>query len=553
MTAVADTDTRVAASGRTGSRDLAGTRTLLRLALRRDRVMIPVWVLVIGLTGNSTLSRLKTTYETAADRAKVVSDMNGNGSMRSMLGVAFGDSYGALTAWRVGVFLAAFAGIMSLLLVIRHTREEEESGRQEALSAGMVGRRAGLTSALLTVAIANAALTLLIMATLAGQGGKGAFALGLGVGLTGMAFGGVAALTAQITENTRLARGLAAGAVGVAYMLRLIGDAADDASDGSGNVLVWLSPIGWAEYARPFANERWWALLLLAAFTAVTFGLAYTLAGRRDIGASFLASRPGPPAAGSSLQGAYGLAWRLQRGTLLAWVIGIALSAAGLGGVANGADDIIGDSEKNRDIIERMGGAQNLSDAFLAAMVAVIGVVLTIYAASAVLRLRTEETEQRAEPLLANAVGRLRWAASHLVIAYLGPVLVLAVGGLAMGLVYGAAADDLGGQLPRVLGASLAQLPAVWVVTSVLVFLFGLLPSYTIPVGWGVVGAVVALGWLGPALEVPQGVLDLSPFGHLPNLPGESVSATPFVVLLLLSAVLTAAGLWGLRRRDMTS
>ncbi|MDX3231234.1 ABC transporter permease [Streptomyces sp. ME19-01-6] len=551
MTAVADT--RVAAPERTGSRDLAGTGTLLRLALRRDRVMIPVWVLVIGLTGNSTLTRLKSTYDTAADRAEVVSDMNGNGSMRSMLGTAFGDSYGALTAWRVGVFLAAFAGIMSLLLVIRHTREEEESGRQEALSAGMVGRRAGLTSALLTVAIANAALTLLITATLAGEGGGGALAMGLGVGLTGMAFGGVAAITAQITENARLARGLAAGAVGVAYMLRLIGDAAKDASEGSSHWMVWLSPIGWAENARPFANERWWALLLLAAFAAVTFGAAYALAGRRDVGASFLASRPGPPAAGSSLQGVYGLAWRLQRGTLLGWVLGIALSAAGLGGVANGADDIVGDSEKNREIIERMGGAQNLSDAFLAAMVAILGVILTVYSASAVLRLRSEETDQRAEPLLSNAVSRLRWAASHLVIAYLGPVLVLAAGGLAMGLVYGAATDDMGGQLPRVLGASIAQVPAVWVVTSVLVFLFGLLPSYTTSVGWGVVGVVVTAGWLGPALDAPQSVLDISPFGHLPKLPGESASATPFVWLLLLSAVLTAAGLWGLRRRDMTN
>ncbi|MGO4419173.1 ABC transporter permease [Streptomyces sp. MCAF7] len=551
MTAVADT--RVTPSERTGSRDLAGTGTLLRLALRRDRVMLPVWVLAIGLSGSSTLSRLKTSYETAADRANAVTDMNGNSSMRSMLGTAFGDSYGALTAWRVGVFLAAFAGIMSVLLVIRHTREEEETGRQEALSAGMVGRRAGLTSALLTVGIANAALTLLITATLAGEGGRGALAFGLAVGLAGLAFGGLAAVAAQITENTRLARGLATGAVGVAYMLRVVGDAAKDASEGSSHVLVWLSPLGWAENTRPFAGERWWALLLLTALAAVAFGLAYSLAGRRDIGASFLASRPGPASAGNSLQGPYGLAWRLQRGTLIAWTIGIAVSAAGLGGVANGADDIIGDSQNNRDIIERMGGAQNLSDAFLAAMVAVLGTTVAVHTASAVLRLRGEETDQRAEPLLANAVSRLRWAASHLVIAYLGPVVILLLGGLTMGLVCGSAADDLGGELPRVLGAMLAQVPAVWVVTSAVVFLFGLLPNYTVSLGWAVVGVVVAIGWLGPAMDAPQSVMNVSPFSHLPKLPGESVSAAPFVWLILLSAVLTAAGLVGLRRRDMTN
>ncbi|MGO4752095.1 ABC transporter permease, partial [Streptomyces sp. 2MCAF27] len=172
---------------------------------------------------------------------------------------------------------------------------------------------------------------------------------------------------------------------------------------------------------------------------------------------------------------------------------------------------------------------------------------------SAVLRLRGEETDQRAEPLLANAVSRLRWAASHLVIAYLGPVVILLLGGLTMGLVCGSAADDLGGELPRVLGAMLAQVPAVWVVTSAVVFLFGLLPNYTVSLGWAVVGVVVAIGWLGPAMDAPQSVMNVSPFSHLPKLPGESVSAAPFVWLILLSAVLTAAGLVGLRRRDMTN
>ncbi|MES4906265.1 MULTISPECIES: ABC transporter permease [unclassified Streptomyces] len=551
MTAVADT--RVTTPERTGSRDLAGTGTLLRLALRRDRVMMPVWVLAIAATASSTYSRMKSTYDTAADRAKAVADMNGNSSMRSMLGTAFGDSYGALTAWRVGVFLAAFAAIMSVLLVIRHTREEEESGRQEALSAGMVGRRAGLTSALLTVVIANTALGLLITATLASAGTGGALAQGLAVGLTGLAFGGLAAVTAQLTENTRLARGIATGAVGVAYMLRLVGDAAKDASEGSSHVLVWLSPLGWAENTRPFANERWWALLLLAALAAAAFGLAYSLAGRRDIGASFFASRPGPATAASSLKGVHGLAWRLQRGTLLGWGIGIGLSAAGLGGVANGADDIVGDNKNNIELIERMGGAQDLNNAFLATMVAALGMILTVHTAGAVLRLRGEETDQRAEPLLANAVSRLRWATSHLVHAYLGPVVILGVGGLTMGVVYGAGSDDLGGELPRILGATLAQVPAVWVITSVAVLLFGLLPQYTASLTWAVVGVVIAVGWLGPALDAPKALQDISPFGHLPKLPGETVSAAPFLWLTLLSAVLTAAGLWGLRRRDMTN
>ncbi|MFH8367748.1 ABC transporter permease [Streptomyces sp. NPDC018031] len=551
MTAIADAPVGTAPAA--GSpRHFAGTGTLLRLALRRDRVMLPVWVLMLGLSTASTTSRIDALYSTAAKRADLVRDTNGAGSTRALFGPAFDSSLGALTVWRTAGFLTVAAAILSVLLVVRHTREEEETGRQEALASGMVGRRAGLTSALITIAIANAGLTVLTTGSLAGEGGAGALAFGLAVGLIGMVFGGIAAIAAQLTENARLARGMAFGALGAAFVLRMAGDAAEDATEGSGHFLVWLSPLGWAEAVRPFADERWWALGLLAVAAAALVTVAYTLVARRDIGTGFWPSRPGPAAAGPALSGVYGLAWRLQRGSLIGWAVGFAFSGVILGSITDGADDIIGDSERAREIFERMGGQEGLADAFLAAMVSSLGLAAAVYTASSVLRLRGEETDQRAEPLLANAVGRLRWAGSHLVIAYLGPAVVLAVGGLALGIGYGAAAGDVAGELPPAVGAALAQLPAVWVLTGVAVFIYGLLPQLT-SLTWGIVGAVVALGWIGPSVDVPQPVMNCSPFGHLPKLPGGDVSPTPLLWLTALSAVLLVAGLMGLRRRDMTS
>ena len=40
------------------------------------------------------------------------------------------------------------------------------------------------------------------------------------------------------------------------------------------------------------------------------------------------------------------------------------------------------------------------------------------------LRLRTEETEGRADPVLAGAVGRVRWGLSHVVVAVVGTTYV---------------------------------------------------------------------------------------------------------------------------------
>ncbi|MFG2194927.1 ABC transporter permease [Streptomyces sp. NPDC048639] len=546
MTAVAD----VPAARAGGSRNLAGTGTLMRLALRRDRVMLPVWVAVVTIAVVNSVEAIKSYYGSAADRADLARSMTANGSLRALYGPVFSDSVGGLTAWRMVGYAGVFAGIMSLLIVVRHTREEEETGRQEMLSSAVVGRRAPLTSAILAALTANALIALLITLGLIGsdQPAGGSLALGLAIAGQGLCFAGVAAVTAQLTESARAARSLAGAAVGLAFMLRAAGDAAT--ADGS-SLLTWISPVGWGENVRAFADNRWPVLLLLYAAAALTAAVAYVLAGRRDIGASFLPARPGAPAAPGRLNGPYGLAWRLQRGSLLGWSLGFAAAGVVFGSMTDGVADLVGDSESTRQVLERMGGRQGITDSFLAGMIGMLGMVAAIYAVGCVMRLRGEETAERAEPVLAGAVSRLHWAASHLVFAFAGTVVVMLSGGLGMGLGHGLAVEDIGGQMPPVLGAALAQLPAAWALAAVAMLLFGAVPKASVA-GWAVAGACLAIGWLGPALNVPQGVMDLSPFGHLPKLPGGEVAAAPYVWMPALTALMTAAGLAALRRRDLS-
>jgi ABC-2 type transport system permease protein len=57
---------------------------------------------------------------------------------------------------------------------------------------------------------------------------------------------------------------------------------------------------------------------------------------------------------------------------------------------------------------------------------------------------------------------------------------------------------------------------------------------------------------LGSALNLSHWVTDISPFSHVPKLPGGTFAAAPLLWLLLVAVALTAAGLAGLRRRDIT-
>lgn len=534
---------------------LTGTAALTGLALRRDRLMIPSWLYALAASVIGTAASFRTLYSTGADRAELAHSMNASGPLRAFYGpVQSWAGVGGLTAWRMGVLGAALAGLMSILLVVRHTREEEETGRQEMLGAAAVDRRAPLTAALSAAAIANTAVCAVIAAgmTFLGTPVTGSVALGLEISGGGLAFAAVATVTAQLTESARLAKGLAGSVLGAAFLLRAAGDAGPD---GGSSPLLWASPLGWLEQLHPYGGENWWVLLPVAGFVAAGCAAGYALTGRRDSGASFLPVRPGPATARPSLASPLALAWRLQRGTLYGWGAALIVAGTVYGSVTDSVGDLVGGNHQVHDIIERMGGHAGLADSFLASAMGLLGLLAAFHTVQSVLRLRGEETGGHAEAVLAQPVGRLRWAASHLAHALLGPVALLALAGAATGLAYGAATGDIAGQLPRCTAAAVAQAPAVWVLTGLAALLVGLLPKAS-GAAWGLLGLFAALGQLGPALRIPQPVMDLSPFTHPPKLPGisgDQVPTQPYIWLTVVAAVGIAVGLAGLRRRDLTS
>jgi ABC-2 type transport system permease protein len=280
-------------------------------------------------------------------------------------------------------------------------------------------------------------------------------------------------------------------------------------------------------------------------------GLAFLLAARRDQGAGLLPPRPGPATAGPLLAGPAGLSWRLQRGALAGWTAGFLVAGLAIGVVTKSIGKLVGSSAGTTSAIDKIGGQPGLANAYLAGCMILLGLVAAAYAVSAVARLRADEEAGRDEPLLAGPVSRLRWGGSHLLIVALGTAVVLAVGGLGVGLAYGIAISDVSGQVPRLIESGLAQLPAALAVGAVAAAFVGLLPTWSGPAGWIVLAFCGFIGVFGPALNLSQAVLDISPFTHVPKLPGGAFSSVPLVWLSVIAIVLASAGLAGLRRRDV--
>jgi ABC-2 type transport system permease protein len=516
---------------------MTGVWPLVRLALRRDRVMIPAWV--VALVGMSVTSVLGTVglYPDEASRTASSAGINGAPSPVALYGRIYDPaSLGALSMIKMDGLGTAFVAILGLLLVVRHTRAEEEAGRLELIGAGVVGRYAALTAALIVAVGTSLVLGVVTALSLIACGlpAAGSFAFGAAWMGAGIAFAGIGVLAAQLTRTPRSANAIGVVALGAVYLLRAVGDTRGP------EWLSWLSPIGLSQQIRPFAGERWWVFLILAGIAAVFSAGAYVLHGHRDLGTGLLPDRAGRAHAGRLLHGPLGLAWRLHRGSIVGWAAAFLVLGAVCGSIAQNLGGLV-NTPQTKALFEALGGEQGLTNAFIAAELSIGGIAAAVYGIQGAMRLHSEETSLHMESLLATGVSRVRWALSHIVVVAVGCTVLLVAMGLGAGLTDGR----------MLLGAALAQLPATLVLVGITVAAFGFVPRFS-ALGWAALVAFVLLGELGPLLRLSHWVMDLSPFTHLPKLPGGDITATPLVWLSVVAVGFAAAGLVAFRQRDMS-
>jgi ABC-2 type transport system permease protein len=153
--------------------------------------------------------------------------------------------------------------------------------------------------------------------------------------------------------------------------------------------------------------------------------------------------------------------------------------------------------------------------------------------------------------MLATPTPRAGWIRGQLVPALAGGWLTLALAGLGLGAAYavtGGGAD----QVPRLVLAALAYVPAVSVITALAVALFGIAPRWAMG-AWVALGGCFVIAMFGSLLDLPDWVSALSPFHHTPAVPAHALQILPLAVLSALALALAAVGLVAFRRRDLSA
>jgi ABC-2 type transport system permease protein len=522
-----------------------GSGRLARTALRRDRVLVGIWTVVLLGVCYASAAATGTLYPHVSDRVSAAEAINASPAVVALYGpVVDVRSLGELAMTKMTVLYAVFVALLFLVLVRRHTRTEEESGQAELLGGTAIGRDAPLLAAATGAAVLAVALGLLaaLVDIAGGLPVVGSLAFGASWTGIGLVAAGLTAVACQLSASSRTCAAIAGGALGVLFLVRAVGDT-------SAPWLSWLSPFGWGTKLHAWSDQRWWVLLLYALAFVGLVGLAQVLRGRRDLGSGMLAARPGPETGSPRLADAVALSIRLHGPMLLGWTVALAVLGLVLGSIAPNIGSML-DSPAARDMMARLGGQGALEDTLIAAELSMIAVVVSCFGIAVVGHGGADEHDGRTEQVLATATSRSTMFAATLVVALVGASWLLLVSGVAVALGVGTASGDPGGTFGDIVPAALAQAPAVWLVTAIAVAAYSWRSRWAV-LGWAFLVLFLTLGQLGELLRLPQTAIDLSPYVHVPKMPVESFAVGPSVLLTGLAVALLALAWLRFRTRDI--
>ncbi|HEU4701212.1 MAG TPA: hypothetical protein VFS37_01930 [Conexibacter sp.] len=486
-------------------------------------------------------------FPTLRDKLEFVRTFGNDASVRLFYGNPYDLLHaGGYVAWRVGGFGAIFAAAWGLLAAVRALRTEEDAGRWELLLAGAMRRRDAYLAVLAAVAGGWLVLWLGLWlgCTAGGLAAGGSAYLALAALTPAFVFVGVGALVSQIAPTRRLALELGMAVLALAFLLRTIADTSSGAE-----WLRWATPLGWAEELRAFADPRPFVLLLPVTASAMLLALAGAIAMRRDVGSGLVSAHDRRAPRLRLLDSPTAQALRLERGSLIAWLVGVGAFAA-IVGVLSTTFEGARLSQSIRDELARYGVEALTPTGILGLYFLFFVLAISLFACAQVAAARREEAGQQLETLLSLPTGRRRWLAGRLAIA-LGGALVLALAAAALSWV-GARSQGAEVSLGDMLAAGANCLPAALLFLALSTLAFAAWPRATTGIAYGLVSVAFVWQLFGAAFGAPAWLLGASPFHHVALVPAQDFKALAAAIMLAVAAAALTAAFALFERRDLT-
>jgi len=552
------------------------TFTLTRFLLRRERIGTTVWLVALAVA----FPLLVIMFDTGLDAVsrQNMADMINSPAMIAMMGVPWGledFTLGAFNTTMMTLYAAITVGLMNILLVVRHTRADEEKGRCEVVRSLPVGRLSHLGSTMVLAVAVNVALSLLIALGLyavgdAGMDFAGSLMWGVTLGASGLVFAGLAALFSQLCSNAGGAMGYSFGFMGLFFVMRTAGDVNAD--------LVFLSysnPLGLAGRTAAYVENNWLPVIIMLLMATALVLAAFFFNARRDIEQGVIPARKGRAKASKLLCSPFGLVFRLLRPVFILGVSFTFLLGLSYGVMFDGMDDFLAGNELYFNLVlssididhdaimalpEAERGAElarlveeagfSINEMFAAMVGTIMALMALVLPLLFIVKMKSEEIAIRTELVLATQVSRSKYMMAYITVAVVATILVQLA--TAFGLYATAAAFSVEMSLTNLLTAQLVYLPAMWVMVGVAVLVVGAVPKLT-SIIWGYFGFAFFVVILGRMPGVPAWFPNITPFGYIPELPVDDLNFVTLGVLVVAAVVLCTVGVFAYNKRDINA
>ncbi|WP_100408116.1 ABC transporter permease [Bacillus solitudinis] len=524
------------------------TARMTLFMIRLDRLRLSIWLMALSFITIVTASAFTDLYQNEQER-QVIAETMRNPAMTAMIGPGYGlNDYtaGPMMAHQMLLFTAIVVALMNILLATRHTRADEEEGRVELIRALPVGQLTNVGASIIVLFSANLLLALLIGFGLYGLGIEsmdleGSLLYGAAIGATGILFCAVTVLFAQVSDNTRGTIGISFTALGVAYLVRAVGDVSNE-------MLSLFSPLSWILRTEVYVNNYWWPIFVTVGMGLGIVVVSLYLNRIRDLESGFLPTKPGRKHANRFLLSPLGLAFRLQRTGIIAWAVGMFILGASYGSVLGDLESFFSSNEMLSELFPPVEGL-SLTEQFLTMLMSVISMICTVPALLPILKIRAEERKNRIEHVLTHSVSRTKLMGGYLALSlFFGFVMLfLALTGLWV-TAYSMMEEPL--SFTMMFAALMGYLPAIWLMTGLVVLFIGVFPQLA-SIIWLYLGYSFIVVYLGGLLQFPEWMGELSPYGHIAQLPVEEMNYLKSFTLIGLAISFMLIGFRGYKKRDI--
>jgi ABC-2 type transport system permease protein len=535
--------------------------------LRDYRIPILGWGIGMGLVVVSPMASVAALVTTPQAREQLISLAATFAWNADPVAVA---TIGGYATFKIGIFIFLIV-VWPILAGSSMLRGEEERGSLDVLLSVPRPRFRVALEKLAAMWTALLAMGLLIGLVTFGGGQKfgaefglgDALLFGLNLALISAAFGGLALLISQFTQERGPAAGSTAGLLLIFIVMDMVHRVAPNAE-----WISHLSPVYYYNLSKalvPSYGVNAGAMLLLVVLSAVLGGAAVWLFVRRDVGGTVPLPRwlrlPERrvsrvlPVGDWSLGSVYTRSLGMIAMPTVWWTLGIAAFAGwmvyAVQLIEGRLSSLLSGSPVAVTLIKNLGGGDaSLSAGFLSAMFVFLPLLLMAFAVTQVNRWSADEQDGRLELVLATPQPRLG--------VLLARFAALASGTIAISVItllvcaWAAAASGLRVDAGNLAAAILGMIPLALLVAAVGYLASGWLRSAA---DTGLLSFLLAfwffVSFLGPELKLPDATLRLSPFYYYgtPLLHGLQLTS----VLGLITVTAVALGLGALRfiRRDI--